>query len=196
MLATEPGSRAASDFARSRYASALLLMTAYASSAGGIATPIGTTTNVVAMGYFRQEEFFGRPIDFGRWSLVGLPMTLALGLALFVWMRLLAPAEQARPGGACGTICASERAKLGGWSAGERNTLVVFLAVVTLWVAPSVLLVGRRAKRRPSGCGCTFPKRSWPCWRRCCCFCLPVDWRRRQVLARAGRFLAASTGAR
>src|SRR6185312_11961135 len=50
-------------FGRSPYASALLLMTAYASSVGGIATPIGTATNVVAMSFFRRPEYFGQPVD-------------------------------------------------------------------------------------------------------------------------------------
>src|SRR5690606_21952327 len=107
-----------------------------------IATPIGTTTNVVAMGYFRQEEFFGRSIDFGRWALVGLPMAAALGCALLLWMRTIAPVGRLDLA-AVRRYLAQERAQLGRWSQGEANTLIVFLIVVTLWVAPSVLsLVG------------------------------------------------------
>ena len=78
----------AAAFARSPYASTLLLMTAYGSSVGGIATPIGTTTNVVAMGFFRRPEYFGRAIDFGRWILVGVPMMAALAVVLFAWLKL------------------------------------------------------------------------------------------------------------
>ena len=99
-------------FARSPYASALLLMTAYASSVGGIATPIGTTTNVVAMGYFRQSEFFGRSVDFGRWTLVGVPMMLVLGVALFAWLRFLTPRDTLDLS-AVRTHLARERAGLG-----------------------------------------------------------------------------------
>lgn len=141
VLATSQGP-AGEGFERSGYATALLLMTAYASSVGGIATPIGTTTNVVAMGYFRQEEFFGRSVDFGRWALVGLPMTIALGVALLGWMRLIAPVGKLDLA-AVRKYLAHERAQLGRWSTGELNTLVVFLCVVTLWVAPSLLsLIG------------------------------------------------------
>jgi hypothetical protein len=46
-------------------------------------------TNVVAMGYFRNAEYFGRPIDFLRWCTVGLPLMLALFVALLVWMSWL-----------------------------------------------------------------------------------------------------------
>ncbi len=141
VLATSQGP-AGEGFSKSGYATALLLMTAYASSVGGIATPIGTTTNVVAMGYFRQEEFFGRSVDFGRWTLVGLPMAAALGCALLIWMRMIAPVGRLDLA-AVRKYLAHERTQLGRWSPGEWNTLVVFLVVVTLWVAPSVLsLVG------------------------------------------------------
>ena len=177
VLATSLGTDG-KDFATSRYASALLLMTAYASSAGGIATPIGTTTNVVAMGYFRQEEFFGRTVDFGRWALVGLPLALALGLALVVWMRLLAP-----PGrldlSAVRTYLRNERGRLGGWSAGERNTLVVFLSVVMLWVAPSVLSLAG-ARELSAWLRVHLPEEIVALLAPVFLFLLPVDWRRRE----------------
>lgn len=166
------------DFARSRYASALLLMTAYASSAGGIATPIGTTTNVVAMGYFRQEEFFGRSVDFGRWALVGLPMALALGLLLLGWLRLLAPAGKLNLA-AVRSYLKDERAKLGPWTVGQRNTLFVFLAVVTMWIAPSVFsLFG--AAETAAWLRVHFPEPIVALLAPIILFLLPVDWRRRE----------------
>jgi sodium-dependent dicarboxylate transporter 2/3/5 len=135
VMATGSGSAA---FARSPYASALLLMTAYASSVGGIATPIGTTTNVVAMGYFEQPTYFGRSVDFLRWSWVGVPMMIVLFLALFAWMRLSAPARSIDIV-ALRTYLRGERAKCGRWKRGEWNTLAVFLAAVSLWVLPGIL---------------------------------------------------------
>ena len=177
VLATSQGP-SGEGFAQGRYASALMLMTAYASSVGGIATPIGTTTNVVAMGYFRQEAFFGRSIDFGRWSLVGVPMTLALGLVLVAWLRILAP-----PGpldlAAVRVYLQGERDKLGGWSNGERNTLVVFLAVVTLWIAPSLAaLVG--AAEAAAWLRSHFPEEIVALLAPVFLYLLPIDWRRRK----------------
>jgi sodium-dependent dicarboxylate transporter 2/3/5 len=166
------------ELARSPYASALLLMTAYASSAGGIATPIGTTTNVVAMGYFRQAEYFGRPIDFGRWSLVGVPMMILLGLALFAWLRLFAP-----PGKldlpALRSHLRRERAQLGPWSRGEYNTLLVFAAVVVLWVAPSVLLLAG-FDRASDWLRQHFPEEVVAMLAPVALFLLPVDWSARR----------------
>jgi sodium-dependent dicarboxylate transporter 2/3/5 len=125
-------------FRRSPYASALLLMTAYASSVGGIATPIGTTTNVVAMSYFRSEDYFNSPVDFVAWMKVGVPTMVLLAIALFLWMRLAAPAK-AIDIAALRRYLQDQRAGLGQWSRGEINTLLVFLVVVGLWVSPGVI---------------------------------------------------------
>jgi sodium-dependent dicarboxylate transporter 2/3/5 len=165
-------------FAGSRYASALLLMTAYASSAGGIATPIGTTTNVVAMGYFRQEEFFGRSVDFGRWALVGLPMAMALGVVLVAWLRLLAPAGRLNLA-AVRTYLKDERGNLGPWTTGQRTTLAVFLAVVTMWIAPSLCSLAGAAEAA-QWLRAHFPEEIVALMAPVLLFLLPVDWRRRK----------------
>jgi sodium-dependent dicarboxylate transporter 2/3/5 len=179
-------------FARSPYASALLLMTAYVSSVGGIATPIGTTTNVVAMGYFRQGDYFGRPIDFGRWSLVGVPMMLALGIALWAWLRLLAPSGRLDLA-AVRAHLAHERSKLGNWSVGERNTLVVFLIVVTLWIAPSVLtLTGATDEAR--WMSDHVPEEIVALMAPVLLFLLPTNWRRREFSLSPGDFSAIDWG--
>lgn len=179
-------------FARSRYASALLLMTAYASSAGGIATPIGTTTNVVAMGYFRQESYFGRSIDFGSWALVGVPLMCCLGLVLFLWLRLFAP-----PGridlAAVRRYLQHERGTIGSWTAGERNTLVVFLLVVMLWIAPSVLLLSGQ-REASDWMQRHFPEEIVALLAPVLLFLLPVDWQRREFSLAASDLSAIDWG--
>jgi di/tricarboxylate transporter len=65
------------------------LITAYASAIGGVATPIGTATNVVAMGYFKQKEYFGQRVDFLGWMVVGVPVMVLLFISLCLWFRLL-----------------------------------------------------------------------------------------------------------
>jgi sodium-dependent dicarboxylate transporter 2/3/5 len=185
-------SEGAEDFARSRYATALLLMIAYASSAGGVATPIGTTTNVVAMGFFSQPEYFGRPIDFGRWSVVGVPMAIMLGLGLFAWMRLLAPAEKLNLPALRAHLLA-ERNKLGAWSTGERNTLFVFLLAVGLWVAPSVLLL-LHDDSASEWMRAHFPEEVVAMMAPVLLYLLPVDWRRRRFTLEPDDFSAIDWG--
>jgi sodium-dependent dicarboxylate transporter 2/3/5 len=126
------------DFRRSKYASALLLMTGYASTVGGISTPIGTSTNVITRGYFQQAEYFGKTVDFGRWMIVGMPLSIVIMLGLFALLRFGSKPPsfdltQLRQ------YLSAERAKLGPWKRGEVNTLITFLIVVGLWVTPSIL---------------------------------------------------------
>src|SRR5262249_54754453 len=67
-------------------------------------------------------------------------LMIVLSLGLFAWLRLQAP-----PGTlnlpALRENLAVERSKLGPWNAGEKNTLAVFLLVVSLWVMPAILAI-------------------------------------------------------
>jgi sodium-dependent dicarboxylate transporter 2/3/5 len=179
-------------FARSPYASALLLMTAYASSVGGIATPIGTTTNVVAMGFFRRPEFFGQSIDFLRWCTVGVPMAAVIFVGLFAWMRWNGPVERLNLP-ALRTYLAEQRAGLGPWNRGEWNTLAVFLTAVTLWVLPGLLamLEDRSAQQWMSR---HVPEEMVALMIPVALFLLPVDWRRRKFSLDASDFAQIDWG--
>jgi sodium-dependent dicarboxylate transporter 2/3/5 len=135
------GQSAGPHFARGPFASCLLLMTAYSASIWGVATPIGTATNVVAMGFLRRPEFLGISVDFGRWVIVGLPIALVtfLGTTVWLWWGL------ARSGSArldllqLGDYLRAQRRDLGPWKQGEINTLLVLLLMIVLWVSPSLL---------------------------------------------------------
>jgi sodium-dependent dicarboxylate transporter 2/3/5 len=130
------------------------------------------------MGYFRQPEYFGRSIDFARWSAVGVPMMLALGAALFVWLRWLAPSGQLDLS-AVREHLRRERSRLGPWTRGEWNTLAVFLMVVALWVAPSVVaLAGDEECSR--WLTAHFPEEIVALMAPVVLFLLPINWRRRE----------------
>ncbi|MBY0589171.1 DASS family sodium-coupled anion symporter [bacterium] len=141
------GASAGPAFARSRYASCLLLMTAYSASIWGVATPIGTATNVVAMGFLRQPEFLGVSVDFGRWMLVGFP-TAALtfvGTAAWLWWSAGKWDSQNLQLHSLRLHLKDEQAKLGPWKQGERNTLLVLLLMMVMWVTPSFLRLASAA---------------------------------------------------
>jgi len=173
-------------FSRAPFASALLLMTAYASSVGGIATPIGTGTNVVAMAYFRQREYFGRSADFAQWMMVGVPLMVVMFAGLFVWLRLLAPPGQLNLP-ALRAFLAGERAKLGPWKQGEINTLAVFLIVVALWITPAVLafLATDEIQKTFSS---HFPEEIVSLLAPVLLYLLPIDWRKREFSLAADDF--------
>jgi sodium-dependent dicarboxylate transporter 2/3/5 len=177
LAATQRGALdpAASDFARSPYASMLLVMTAYASSVGGVATPIGTGTNVVARGFFQRPEYLGQSMDFLRWMLVGVPLMLLLFVGLFLWLHRLAPTvDLDLP--KLRDYLREQQAQLGPWKRGEANTLLVFLIVVTLWVMPGVLaLLGLDAEAEQFRRRC--PEDIAALLAPCLLYLLPISWR-------------------
>jgi sodium-dependent dicarboxylate transporter 2/3/5 len=157
-----------------------------------MATPIGTATNVVAMGFIRRPEYLGESVGFLRWCLVGLPITLLLSGGLALWMRLLAPVRDLD----LPTLRAylhEERSKLGPWQRGEVNTLLVFLTVVTLWVTPGVLaLVAPDHVQKAFRERC--PEEVTALLAPVLLFLLPVDWKRRQFSLEASDFLRVDWG--
>jgi sodium-dependent dicarboxylate transporter 2/3/5 len=168
----------ANGFARSPYASALLMMTAYASSVGGVATPIGTATNVVAIGYFKRPDYFGQGVDFLRWAAVGVPLMVVVFVGLFGWLRLRAPADVLDLA-SLRQYLRDEQSRLGPWNRGEVNTLIVFLAVVTLWITPGVLKVFASATTHDAFAG-RFPEEVVAVLAPVFLFLLPVDWAARR----------------
>jgi sodium-dependent dicarboxylate transporter 2/3/5 len=132
-------------FAHSRFATALLLITAFGASVGGIATPIGTATNVVALGYLRRPDVLGRSVDFLGWCAVGIPMMAIIFVGMFLWLRMLSPADRLNMP-ALREYLRTEYDQLGPWKRGEVNTLIVFLIVVALWIAPGVMAIAGAAE--------------------------------------------------
>ncbi len=173
-------------FAQSRYATALLLITAFGASVGGIATPIGTATNVVALGFLRRPDIMGRPVDFLGWCVVGVPMMVLIFVGMFLWLRMVAPADRLNMP-ALRAYLRDEHARLGRWKQGEINTLAVFLIVIALWVTPGVLAILGAAEMR-SAFNATFPEEIVALLAPVLLFLLPVDWRARQFTLELGDF--------
>lgn len=124
-----------------RYATALMLMTAYAASVGGLATPIGTPPNLIGLGQI--HELVGLRIPFFQWMQLGLPITLATFVYLVWVLRFLHRDPQAErdSGQAMHDYLLQRRAELGPWTRGEVNTCVAFGLAITLWVLPGLLVV-------------------------------------------------------
>jgi solute carrier family 13 (sodium-dependent dicarboxylate transporter), member 2/3/5 len=118
------------------YATALMLMTSFAASIGGLATPIGTPPNVIGLGFVRQLT--GVEFPFFKWAVIGVPVVLVLFLWLYAYLNWLAPAGVREIEGSRELI-ARERAGLGAWTTAQRSTLVAFLVTVTLWVVPGLV---------------------------------------------------------
>jgi sodium-dependent dicarboxylate transporter 2/3/5 len=120
------------------FATGLLLCVAFASSIGGLATPIGTPPNLIGLGFIRNQ--LGINVTFLGWCAVGVPLVLAMTAVIVAILTTLFPAGVTRVPGVVHHV-AAERARLGAWTIGQRSTAVAFALTVTLWVAPGILLV-------------------------------------------------------
>ena len=146
MLAIVSGILAAIDEAADRsglrpaagFATGLHLCIAFGASIGGLATPIGTPTNLIGLGFIRAETGVG--ISFPGWCAMSLPVVAVMAAILVAVMLRLFPARVDRLVGVQAFV-RSERDRLGPWSAGQRSTALAFGATVAMWVVPGVCLV-------------------------------------------------------
>jgi sodium-dependent dicarboxylate transporter 2/3/5 len=118
------------------YATALMLMTSFAASIGGLATPVGTPPNIIGLGFIRQQT--GVEFPFFRWMLIGVPVVIVLFLWLYVYLNWLAPAGVREIEGSR-EMLRREHERLGAWTRGQRSTLLAFLITVMLWVVPGLV---------------------------------------------------------
>ncbi|HEX8853539.1 MAG TPA: SLC13 family permease, partial [Pyrinomonadaceae bacterium] len=119
-----------------RYATGLMLMTSFAASIGGLATPIGTPPNVIGLGFIRQLT--GVEFPFFKWAMIGTPVVIVLFLWLSFYLNALCRAGVREIEGSA-EMLTRERQRLGAWTRGQRSTLLAFLVTVALWVVPGVV---------------------------------------------------------
>jgi len=119
----------------------LLLSLAWASTLGGMATPVGSPTNSVAIGIYRRQLPDAPDVYFSDWFLACGPIALAyLAIVLFslTWRLPSAGAADARLGE---ELSARMRA-LGRMSAAELRMLLIFFGTAVLWVFREPLVIG------------------------------------------------------
>ncbi len=119
-----------------RYATGLMLMTAFAASIGGLATPIGTPPNVIGLSFMRQ--LLGVEISFFKWMMIGVPVVVILFLFLFAYLNFFCQAGMREIPGSH-EMLARERARLGSWTRGQRSTMIAFGVTVLLWIVPGII---------------------------------------------------------
>src|SRR5437773_11999194 len=74
------------------FATALMLITAFAASVGGLGTPVGTPPNLIGIGLI--EHNLGVKISFFRWMSFGVPAAVALIAFLVFYLNRACPAER------------------------------------------------------------------------------------------------------
>ena len=126
------------DRARKDLQYALLLGVAYASTIGGMATLVGTAPNAM-MAAFMQENY-DVSIDFARWMLVGLPLSLCmLPLAWLALTRLVFHVDfRTSPEGRA--LLRQARLDLGRISVPEKRVAIVFGLLALAWIFRPLLV--------------------------------------------------------
>jgi len=138
LAAVEQGASAEHRRPAPAFATGLFLCIAFAASVGGLATPVGTPTNLIGLAFIRDK--LGIAITFPGWCAITLPVVaILLGLIVAVLGRLF-PAGVERLEG-MEPFVAAERARLGTWTTGQVSTAAAFAFTVALWIAPGVALL-------------------------------------------------------
>lgn len=119
------------------FAKGLMLAIAYSASVGGIASLIGTPTNLVFAGVV--DEIYGVNIGFFQWFKFGFPVACILLAISWIYLTRIAFPLKLRqfPGGA--NEIKRLRNDLGRMSYEEKVVLTVFVCTAILWVLRAYL---------------------------------------------------------
>ena len=120
------------------FGKALMLSIAYSASIGGVATLIGTPTNLILAGVVK--EIYGFEITFTDWIVIGLPIALLLLLVCWYYLAYIAFSfpQKEFPGGK--QEVKKQLQALGKISFEEKLVLAVFIGTAFAWVTRSFLL--------------------------------------------------------
>lgn len=121
-----------------RYATGLMLMTSFAASVGGLATPIGTPPNVIGLGFIRES--LGVQFSFFKWCVIGVPVVIVLYIWTASFLNYFCRAGVKEIHGSH-EMLVHERRRLGPWTTGQVSTLIAFLVTVGLWISAGVVAI-------------------------------------------------------
>jgi sodium-dependent dicarboxylate transporter 2/3/5 len=160
------------------FAMAMMLITAFGASIGGIGTPVGTPPNLIGIGML--ERLAGVDISFFQWMLLGIPIVIVLFACLLLQFYLTS--IRGLPVADDGTaLVRDELKRLGTMSRAQWNVVTAFLTTVALWVAPGVFtLLNVEGTPFARAYEVTMPEGIAALIGALLLFVLPVEWRSRR----------------
>ncbi len=113
----------------------LLFASAFAASIGGMATPVGSPPNLLAMEFLRES---GRTISFFQWMMIGIPISFSLLLALIFLLHWKFPIK-AKHAKDIHHYFSNQLHELGEMKRTQYLIAMVFFLTVFLWILPDLL---------------------------------------------------------
>jgi sodium-dependent dicarboxylate transporter 2/3/5 len=121
------------DLNRTGFRRALILGIAYAATVGGIGSAIGTPANILAMTFL--SDFAGADLTFADWFYYGLPVVILMVPIIWLYLILVARVQLRHVSPHLShNVYNRELAEMGGLNKDQRLLLLVFVAVVGLWL--------------------------------------------------------------
>jgi solute carrier family 13 (sodium-dependent dicarboxylate transporter), member 2/3/5 len=171
-----------------RYAEALFLSIAWGSNLG-IATPVGTPPNLIAISFAQQ---LGYRIGFLEWIVACLPVFLLSMMAVFLVIRFVLRPEMPR-WDVTPEYVREQLYRLGPMTRGEKIAGGVFLTAIFLWMLPDLVPLTIDAMQKLGVTGTAGAMHPWTVWLRrhldwsvsavfmaTALFLIPVDWKKRE----------------
>ncbi len=115
----------------------LMLVIAYASNIGGMATIIGTPPNVAFLGFI--EKKYGYTVQFLDWMIICAPLALLLLAALYLTMTKILFPNHIKHNEVANKFIEQELKALGKLSNAEKRVLVIFSVTALLWITKDLL---------------------------------------------------------
>jgi solute carrier family 13 (sodium-dependent dicarboxylate transporter), member 2/3/5 len=166
------------DEAMRKFALAMMLITSFGASVGGMATPVGTPPNLIGIGMI--ERLTHVHIDFFQWMLIGMPIVIVLFafLALYFYVTCV---RGLSVGEGSAELVRAELKKLGPLSAGQRNVLIAFGTTILLWTLPGFLsIAGLERTSFVQWYQVSVPEGVAAMLGAILLFLLPISWRQRR----------------
>jgi len=152
-------------------------MAGYASSVGGVGTPVGTPPNLIALAMLNKLAQV--KLSFFQWMLFALPLLFAMYFVLFGYLLLLH-----RQGIKEIKIIQDNNLPLASprpWTKGEKNTFFVFLLTVILWVLSGfILMTAGQDSPVSQTISSRLPEAAAALIGALLLFVLPIDWKKGQ----------------
>jgi solute carrier family 13 (sodium-dependent dicarboxylate transporter), member 2/3/5 len=119
-----------------QFAMAMMLITSFASSVGGMGTPVGTPPNLIGIGML--DHIVGVKVTFFTWMAIGVPLVVLLFAYLLAQFYFSSVRGMPTVDGSTAMV-KEEMRKLGPVTRAQWNVLIAFSVTVLLWTFPGVL---------------------------------------------------------